>query len=73
MANMANEVLKLVEGSELKEEWFSLRYALATVGGDADQLQRLSPEIRQLTEIVIERIREVARPAGDSHQATEAA
>ncbi len=70
---VANEVLKIVEGSELREEWLPLRHALATVGGDSDRLQRLSPEMRQLTEIVIDRIREIGRRSANQEKGTEAA
>ena len=58
---LSGEVLTIVEESDLAEEWLPLRHALTTLGGDSDRLRELSPEMRQLTEIVMDRIRGIGQ------------
>ena len=61
--SLANEILEILATSGLAEEWLPLSHVLASLGGESNRSQRLSPEMRALTESVFARIRKIGAPS----------
>ena len=57
-AGLTRELSSLLSEAGLEKEWWPLTHALALRGDDPQRLERLSPEMQELTKLVIQRIEE---------------
>jgi tetratricopeptide (TPR) repeat protein len=60
------EVLDALKESGLSHEWLPMAHALAFLGGESERLEKLSPEMRTFTNMVIAAVPNAAAAAGSS-------
>ena len=60
------EVLGALKESGLSKEWLPMTHALAFLGGESERLDKLSPEMRTFTKMVIEAVTNAAAKVGAS-------
>lgn len=65
-ANHPKAVLGALDESGLSKEWLPLTHALAYLGGESERLDKLSPEMRTFTKMIIEAVPKTAVTVGSA-------